>query len=84
MQALLTTGRWGAPERTAARPGALIPQIAAALIHIGQAAAASTGPPDGHSCRQRYIAGLHIDMGVKGFDFGRQLGRSEPWSPNPR
>ena len=24
------------------------------------------------------------DEGVIGFDFGRQFGRSEPWSPEPR
>jgi hypothetical protein len=23
-------------------------------------------------------------QGVIGFDFGRQFGRSEPWSPEPR
>jgi hypothetical protein len=25
-----------------------------------------------------------IPTGVPGFDFGRQRGGSEPWSPNPR
>ena len=25
-----------------------------------------------------------LDMGVIGFDFGCQFGRSEPWSPEPR
>jgi hypothetical protein len=30
------------------------------------------------------LGGTHLDMGVIGFDFGRQIGRSEPWSPEPR
>ena len=30
----------------------------------------------------QWLAQLHIDMGVIGFDFGCRPGRSEPWSPD--